>query len=535
MPESATAAQIIRFDGSDHPLAVEDVAPPAVQEGEVLVRVTCSTICGSDLHTFSGKRTEPTPTIPGHEYVGTVVSVCGQVHDLDDRLIRTGDRITWSVMASCGDCDRCGHDMPQKCRRLFKYGHANLTDHPFSGGFATHCLLRPGTAIVQVPSDLPDCVAAPASCATATVAAIMSQIPETADKRFLILGAGLLGLTATAMAHAGGASEVHLCDPHDERRRHGPAFGATECFRSAPDLEYDAIIEVSGHPSAVVTALRAVATGGRIVLAGSVFPAGCVDLNPETVVRRLASIHGVHNYRPADLKTAVAFLTRHHTDYPFAELVAPSFPLADINQAVAFAQQHSPVRVAMTPDACSAVVAEIVDLLTRHGDSEYGGEPVTQIQHALQCADLALQESADSELIAAALMHDIGHLLHNLPDDAPEAGIDDVHESLGHRFLQTRFGAAVSEPVRLHVDAKRYLCATDPAYAAQLSEASVVSLELQGGPMSPQEVRDFESGEFADDAVRLRRWDDTAKVVGLPTSSLSDFIPHLEAAAWNAS
>lgn len=531
MPDAALRnAGYVRFDAPDLPLHFEAGVLPAVSEGEVLVRISCSTVCGSDLHTFSGRRKEPVPTIPGHEYIGTVVAVVGDVKDLTGCAVRTGDRVTWSVMASCRECDRCVAGMPQKCRQLFKYGHANLDSHPFSGGFATHCLLRNGTAIVKVSRAVPDSVAAPASCATATVSAVMRQFPETKGRRFLVLGAGLLGLTATAMADAAGASEIHLCDPDENRRHLGKAFGATQLLSTTPDLEYDCVIEVSGHPDAVETAIRAVSVGGHIVLAGSVFPAGSVQLNPESIVRRLASIHGVHNYHPKDLLTAVDFLTRYHRTYPFCELVHEPFSLENVAQAVSFAQQNKPIRVALASAYRSEVVDEILSLFEKHGDSEYGGEPVTQREHALQCADLAVAESASSELVVAALVHDVGHLLHDLPDDAPESGIDDVHEVLGHRFLSERFGPAVSEPVRLHVDAKRYLCATDDLYRQQLSDASV---ELQGGPMTETEISGFESLEYAQDALRLRRWDDTAKDTEQKTSRLDDFIPQLEAAAWS--
>ncbi|MEQ9410923.1 MAG: HD domain-containing protein [Fuerstiella sp.] len=175
-------------------------------------------------------------------------------------------------------------------------------------------------------------------------------------------------------------------------------------------------------------------------------------------------------------------------------------------------------------------VDNIIRLFVKRGDSEYGGEAVTQRQHALQCALLAEREQAASTLIAAALLHDIGHLLHHLPDDAPEAGVDDVHEELGYRYLRRIFPDSVAEPVRLHVPAKRYLCATDPDYLARLSPPSMVSLELQGGPMSAAEADEFMKSEFAGDAVRLRRWDDTGKDPALQTPSLNHFVPHLMAA-----
>ncbi len=175
-------------------------------------------------------------------------------------------------------------------------------------------------------------------------------------------------------------------------------------------------------------------------------------------------------------------------------------------------------------------VDNILKLFRKRGDSEYGGEAVTQLQHALQCATLAEQARASSALIAAALLHDIGHLVHSLPDDAPDFGVDDAHEELGYRYLHSAFGEDVTEPVRLHVPAKRYLCATDNEYFDSLSAPSVTSLELQGGPMSADEVARFDAGPFAVDAVRLRRWDDLAKVPGQSTPPLEHFVPHLQAA-----
>jgi phosphonate degradation associated HDIG domain protein len=171
----------------------------------------------------------------------------------------------------------------------------------------------------------------------------------------------------------------------------------------------------------------------------------------------------------------------------------------------------------------------VIDLFAAHGSSEYGGEAVTQEEHALQCAELAIAAGAPATLIAAALLHDIGHLLHDLPSDAPERGIDDLHEALGGRWLETRFVPAVTEPVRLHVDAKRYLCATEPAYEAALSEPSRVSLALQGGPFTQVEVAAFEENPFWQDALRLRRWDDTGKVDGLVTRCVADFADVLDA------
>jgi phosphonate degradation associated HDIG domain protein len=177
---------------------------------------------------------------------------------------------------------------------------------------------------------------------------------------------------------------------------------------------------------------------------------------------------------------------------------------------------------------------EVLRLFAKGGDSQYGGESVSQLEHGLQAALLAEQEGAPDELVVAALLHDIGHLLHDLPDDAPDNGVDDLHENLGAAWIKGRFSTSVLEPVRLHVASKRYLCAVEPGYFEALSEPSRVSLQLQGGPMSAEECEAFREGEFFESAIRLRRWDDEAKIAGLATPPLSYFLRHIEAVAMTA-
>jgi [1-hydroxy-2-(trimethylamino)ethyl]phosphonate dioxygenase len=173
-----------------------------------------------------------------------------------------------------------------------------------------------------------------------------------------------------------------------------------------------------------------------------------------------------------------------------------------------------------------SVTQDILALYQRRGPATYG-EGVTQNEHALQAALLAEKSGAKPALIAAALLHDIGHLLHELPEDIAEQGVDTRHEALGSAWLSQHFGPEVSEPVRLHVAAKRYLCRVEPAYFDALSEASKLSLRLQGGPMSMEEAEAFAALPVALDAVQVRRWDDEAKRVGLQTPAFEYFIPYL--------
>jgi phosphonate degradation associated HDIG domain protein len=148
---------------------------------------------------------------------------------------------------------------------------------------------------------------------------------------------------------------------------------------------------------------------------------------------------------------------------------------------------------------------------------------VTQLEHALQCAGLAEDNGANPALITAALLHDIGHLVHDLGPGAAERGIDDRHEARGRDWLGQYFAEDVTGPVRLHVDAKRYLTATDPGYLSTLSEGSVRSLALQGGPFSRPLADGFIALPHAAAAVALRRWDEGAKVPGQPTLGLDHF------------
>jgi len=174
-------------------------------------------------------------------------------------------------------------------------------------------------------------------------------------------------------------------------------------------------------------------------------------------------------------------------------------------------------------------LARLFDILGRGGARLYGGERVSQLAHALQCAAAAEAAAAPPPLVAAALLHDVGHLVHDLGEDPAAAGIDDRHERRGADWLAERFVPAVSEPVRLHVDAKRYLCAAEPGYFDRLSAASVRSLELQGGPFAADAAARFIACPFAADAVALRRWDEIAKEPGRGTLGLEHFRRCLEA------
>ena len=169
-------------------------------------------------------------------------------------------------------------------------------------------------------------------------------------------------------------------------------------------------------------------------------------------------------------------------------------------------------------------IDDIDTLFARHGATMYSGEPVTQLEHALQTAQLAEQAGADDELVTAALLHDLGHLLNDQGESPTLRGIDDLHQFFALPFLRGVFGERLLCAIKWHVDAKRYLCATRPAYWAGLSEDSKRSLELQGGVFTGDEATRFIAQIHAPDAVQLRQWDDQAKAVAKATPPLSHYL-----------
>ena len=174
------------------------------------------------------------------------------------------------------------------------------------------------------------------------------------------------------------------------------------------------------------------------------------------------------------------------------------------------------------------IIPFLIDLFAKRGAEEYLGEAVTMSQHMEQTAACAVENKASDAMVAAALLHDVGHFVTDLPLDAIDHGIDALHEHVGAHFLSRYFPPSVTEPIRLHVAAKKYLCAVDPEYFDYLSEASVTSLKVQGGPMNDKDKSDFESNIYYQDAVQLRKYDDDGKVIGLTIKPFEYYVPLLQ-------
>lgn len=180
------------------------------------------------------------------------------------------------------------------------------------------------------------------------------------------------------------------------------------------------------------------------------------------------------------------------------------------------------------PQAIS--IATILSLFAEKGGIQYDGEPVTQLEHALQSAYYAEKAHSSPALITAALLHDVGHLMHDEEGTLTQRGLDDQHQNRCLPALQHLFPPATLEPIRLHVDAKRYLCARDPEYMESLSADSRRSLALQGGPFSDAQAEEFLRQPFALDALRLRSWDDQAKKADMRVPDLAHYAAYMETA-----
>ena len=359
-------ASAMVFTGVGQPLEHRQWRLPTLAPDQTLIRIQMTTLCGSDLHSHAGHRPTPCPIILGHESIGQICPSPNPAEHLDaaGQLLTPGDRVTWCLVEHCGSCFYCERGLPQKCESMRKYGHRPLTDDdPLSGGLATHCILGPRSALFRIPDSIPDSVACPANCATATAAAACRTAGPLEGRHVLIQGCGLLGLTTAAMAHVAGAHSVVVTDMNSERLESARTCGAshTICLSdNDPQLDSlihqlsdgrgaDVVFEMSGAPAAISSGLKLLRTGGAYIWVGSVFPSDAVPIHAEDIVRGMLRIEGVHNYRPQDLQQALTFLDQHAHQFPFAALVSRTFPLDQANEAFAFANQQGPFRVAIQP------------------------------------------------------------------------------------------------------------------------------------------------------------------------------------------
>lgn len=334
-----------------------------------LVEVEACTLCSSDLHTVSGRRTSPTPSVLGHEAIGRLVQLptSWNLVDVAGNRMKLGQRLVWGVAASCGNCLFCHSGIPQKCQKLVKYGHSTHQPQDIPrGGLSELVEIVPGTPVVALSESIPAGLACLSACAGATVAAVIRQCVELKNRCVLVLGGGVLGVIACRMAAKAGAAAVICLEPDADRRQRAVAFGASLAVSPhQPDtadqirrachggLGADFALDFSGANSAFEMGLASLRTGGLMVLAGAVFPSGSVAIEPEQIVRRMLTIQGMHNYAPIDLQTAVEFLESEFRLSPelWAGMIGEQFRLNQLNEAFQWAALHPGIRALIAMQA----------------------------------------------------------------------------------------------------------------------------------------------------------------------------------------
>ncbi|WP_198175019.1 zinc-binding dehydrogenase [Spirosoma arboris] len=339
------------FKGPGKPFEIIASEIPPINDGEILVKTLYTTLCGSDIHTYCGRRQEPPNVVLGHEIVGDILWLPEgrTVTDFRGQPVSLGDRITWSIFAVPTHVEPPRKDMPQKSDQLFKYGHTSASGNDvFNGGLADYCILRPNTAFIKLSTDIPLNVAATISCAHATVAGALRVAGDIAGKKVLVFGAGLLGLSCTAMCKEAGASWIGLVDTDESRLDWGNKFGTDETYlaTTTPSWpEVDVVFDMTGSPDAMKSGLNSLALGGSAIWIGAVYPAKPVDVDAQQVVRKLLTIKGLHNYNYDDFVNATAFIETNYKKYAFSELVEKEYALVEVEEAFKFAHEHKPIRV----------------------------------------------------------------------------------------------------------------------------------------------------------------------------------------------
>jgi len=354
------SSKIAVFTETGSPIHIKEVEIPDLNTGELLVRIEYTTLCRSDLNTFSGKRIEKSPTILGHEVVGRIVSF-GKKHSRRDErktILKEGDRITWAIYASSPDDDMSKKGIPQKAGDLFKYGHEKITeDNTLHGGLAEFIILRANTPIAKLNDEVPLQLGAIINCAVSTVAGALRLAGDVKGKSVLVSGVGNLGIYACAMCKTFGAARIVAVDTNKERLEWSMKFGAEESYfvnddgiynsdsKTMTGNEFDVILEFSGAHSAMQQTLMMLGIGGTAVLVGATHPGSDLCLSAEKLIRNLWTIKGLHNYNATDFMTAVNFIENNNKNFPFLEMVYTGFKFDQVNEAFKFALEHNPFRV----------------------------------------------------------------------------------------------------------------------------------------------------------------------------------------------
>lgn len=363
-PRTARAAV---YDAPNTPFTIRDYPLRDVHSDEVLVRVTMSTICRSDIHSYHGHRPNPCPGILGHEIIGVIDQLGVDIErDMRGDALAVGDRITWTEYFHHGDSYyRDVHDMPQKSLGVRKYGHDLADEDPhFLGGFAEYCYVVPGTGILKLPDELSDEEATPINCGVATMVCATEATRIQMGDVVAIQGLGLLGLYGCAMAKTRGARLVIGLDAVADRLAAAKKFGAdvvidiagreeddivAQVRAHAPPDGVDAVIEVCGVPDVIPAGMTMLRVGGRYTLAGLVSPDAHVTVDANVFVKKWITLRGIHNYHPRHLIQALDFVVANRGRFPFKDIVDSKFRLDELDEAFKRASDGSVLRAAIVP------------------------------------------------------------------------------------------------------------------------------------------------------------------------------------------
>lgn len=363
--------RIARFDAPGKPFEIETVSLPEVGPGQILIKVSRTNICGSDLHAWRGTFATvglggQLPTVLGHEMVGAVEALGdGITTDSNGKPLALGTRVVFPYFFACHSCRNCLAGRRNACQNL-KMAMLGRADEPpyFVGGYGDYFLLPAGAVVYTVPDSVGDDVACGANCALSQVMYGLERVDQQLGEIVVVQGAGALGLYAIAVAKARGAGMVIAIDGVAERLELATAFGAdhvvdinratvkdrAKVIRTLTDGQgADVVVEVVGHPAAVDEGLKMLGQFGRYLEIGNINIGKTFDFDPSRFVFANKTMVGVSLYDPPVLARALTFLEQHQSSLPFDQLAAAHYPLDDINDAFAAAEDKRDVRASIIP------------------------------------------------------------------------------------------------------------------------------------------------------------------------------------------
>jgi putative phosphonate catabolism associated alcohol dehydrogenase len=359
-------ANAIIFCGAGKPLEEKNYdMNNKIDENEAIVEISLSTVCGSDVHTWLGHRSFPTPCILGHEMVGKIIQLGKNLtHDFLNNPLSIGDRITWSMTASCGECYYCKIvELPQKCIKLFKYGH--VAGNEFTGGYAKFVKIVKGSFIFKIPSELSDEEVVPLMCAGATITSGLDSVNFKPCEYVVVQGCGALGLYACAFSKQLGCKTVIALDNNQHRLELSKEFGADILINTSIEKDViskiqnitkgkgvDYTIEVTGDPTVISDGVEFLRIGGSYILLGAIYPGSKITLDTSKIITKCLTITGMHNYAPIHLKNALALVQQSKNKYPYEKIVGPTFEFSKDGLEKAFNSLNSKesLRPAIVPN-----------------------------------------------------------------------------------------------------------------------------------------------------------------------------------------